>query len=84
MATLSEHPAANIRAGGNVEGMPIELDRLSHNYGDRLALDPRDCHTSILVIAGRPLESRRHRDHERSCIRAEGGLAGEHQQDSKR
>src|SRR6202789_986950 len=39
MATLSEHPAANIRAGGNLEGMPIELDRLSHRYGDRLALD---------------------------------------------
>src|SRR6204780_2120377 len=39
MATLSEHPAANIRAGGNVEGIPIELDRLSHSYGDRLAIN---------------------------------------------
>ena len=39
MATLSEHPAANIRPNGNTEVMPIELDRLSHNYGDRLALD---------------------------------------------
>ena len=39
MATLSEHPAANIRAGGDAEGMPIELDRLSHSYGDRLALN---------------------------------------------
>src|ERR1700749_3573733 len=39
MATLSEHPAPNIRANGNTEAMPIELDRLSHNYGDRLALD---------------------------------------------
>jgi hypothetical protein len=39
MATLSEHPAANIRSGGPSEVKPIELDRLSHNYGDRLALD---------------------------------------------
>src|ERR1700723_2852626 len=39
MATLSEHPAANIRSNGKTEAMPIELDRLSHNYGDRLALD---------------------------------------------
>src|ERR1700729_613500 len=39
MATLSEHPAANVRPGGKTEAMPIELDRLSHNYGDRLALD---------------------------------------------
>jgi ABC-2 type transport system ATP-binding protein len=39
MATLSEHPAANIRSGGPSEVMPIELDRLSHNYGERLALD---------------------------------------------
>src|SRR6201995_5639208 len=39
MATLSEHPAANIRSGTPAEAMPIELDRLSHNYGDRLALD---------------------------------------------
>ena len=36
MATLSEHPAANIRAGGDGESIPIELERLSHNYGDRL------------------------------------------------
>src|ERR1700760_4599471 len=39
MATLSEHPAANIRSNGKTEAMPIELDGLSHNYGDRLALD---------------------------------------------
>ena len=39
MATLSEHPAAKIRTGGVADPMPIELDRLSHNYGDRLALD---------------------------------------------
>lgn len=39
MATLSEHPAANIPPGGVAERMPIQLDRLSHNYGDRLALD---------------------------------------------
>lgn len=39
MATLSEHPAANIRSGSPIEAMPIELDKLSHNYGDRLALD---------------------------------------------
>src|ERR1700729_1669437 len=39
MATLSEHPAANIQPNGKAEAMPIELDRLSHNYGDRLALD---------------------------------------------
>jgi ABC-2 type transport system ATP-binding protein len=39
MATLSEHPAAKTRAGGDAARMPIELDRLSHSYGDRLALD---------------------------------------------
>jgi ABC-2 type transport system ATP-binding protein len=39
MATLSEHPAANVRTGDLPPRMPIELDRLSHNYGDRLALD---------------------------------------------
>ena len=39
MATLSEYPAANIRSGSPAEAVPIELDRLSHNYGDRLALD---------------------------------------------
>src|ERR1700760_712951 len=39
MATLSEHPAANLRPNDSAEAMPIELDRLSHNYGDRLALD---------------------------------------------
>src|SRR6202453_155897 len=39
MATLSQHPAAKIPAGSEPERMPIELDRLSHNYGDRLALD---------------------------------------------
>src|SRR5260370_40732593 len=39
MATLSEHPTANIRSGDPSKVMPIELDRLSHNYGDRRALD---------------------------------------------
>ena len=39
MATLSEHPAANIRSSDPGEVMPIELDRLSHNYGDRQALE---------------------------------------------
>jgi ABC-2 type transport system ATP-binding protein len=39
MATLSEHPAANHPSGAAVERMPIELDGLSHNYGDRLAID---------------------------------------------
>ena len=39
MATLSQHPAAKIPAGTVPEQMPIQLDRLSHNYGDRLALD---------------------------------------------
>lgn len=39
MATLSEHPAANIRPGGAAGKLPIELESLSHHYGDRLALD---------------------------------------------
>src|SRR6202451_2196064 len=39
MATLSQHPAAKIPAGTPPERVPIQLDRLSHNYGDRLALD---------------------------------------------
>src|SRR3984885_6364318 len=39
MATLSQHPAAKVPAGSVPEQMPIQLDRLSHNYGDRLALD---------------------------------------------
>jgi ABC-2 type transport system ATP-binding protein len=39
MATLSEHPAANIRTAGTTGTVPIELDRLSHSYGERLALD---------------------------------------------
>jgi ABC-2 type transport system ATP-binding protein len=39
MATLSEHPAGAMRIGDLPHRMPIELDRLSHNYGDRLALD---------------------------------------------
>jgi ABC-2 type transport system ATP-binding protein len=39
MATLSEHPAARIRTGDLPHRVPVELDRLSHNYGDRLALD---------------------------------------------
>src|SRR5271155_4990144 len=39
MATLSEHPAAKIQSGGVADPMPVELDRVSHNYGDRLALD---------------------------------------------
>src|ERR1700749_3488055 len=39
MATLSEHPTGKLRSATAVERMPIELDRLSHNYGQRLALD---------------------------------------------
>src|SRR6201986_1598178 len=39
MATLSQHPTAKVPAGTVPEQMPIQLDRLSHNYGDRLALD---------------------------------------------
>jgi ABC-2 type transport system ATP-binding protein len=39
MATLSEHPAANIAPGAPAATMPIQLDHVSHNYGDRLALD---------------------------------------------
>ena len=39
MATLSEHPAAKTGADGARGAMPIALDGLSHNYGDRLALD---------------------------------------------
>src|ERR1700735_2310506 len=38
MATLSEHPAGAMRTGDLPHRMPIQLDRLSHNYGDRLAL----------------------------------------------
>ncbi len=39
MATLSQQPAAKVPAGSAPEPLPIQLDRLSHNYGDRLALD---------------------------------------------
>src|SRR6202012_3911003 len=39
MATLSEHPAGTMRTGDLAHRMPIEVDRLSHNYGSRLALD---------------------------------------------
>jgi ABC-2 type transport system ATP-binding protein len=44
VATLSEHPAAAGSNGGSSTGggpslTPIELDRLSHNYGNRQALD---------------------------------------------
>ena len=39
MATLSQHPAAKTPAGSVPEQVPIQLERLSHNYGDRLALD---------------------------------------------
>ncbi len=39
MATLSEHPATKMTPGSSDERMPIQIDRLSHNYGDRLALD---------------------------------------------
>jgi ABC-2 type transport system ATP-binding protein len=38
MATLSEHPAARIEGGTSLGPAPIQLDRLSHNYGDRQAL----------------------------------------------
>ena len=39
MATLSERPPAHLPHGGVSTLMPIQLDGLSHNYGDRLALD---------------------------------------------
>jgi ABC-2 type transport system ATP-binding protein len=42
MASLSEHPAAASASAvsSGVPGQtPIQLDRISHNYGDRLALD---------------------------------------------
>jgi ABC-2 type transport system ATP-binding protein len=44
MATLSERATgvnggASARANGSLAALPIDLDRLSHNYGDRLALD---------------------------------------------
>ncbi len=39
MATLSERPPAHLPPGGVSTLMPIQLDGLSHNYGDRLALD---------------------------------------------
>jgi ABC-2 type transport system ATP-binding protein len=39
MATLSEHPAGAMRTGDLPHRMPVEVDRLSHNYGSRLALD---------------------------------------------
>src|ERR1700743_3684000 len=39
LATLSEHPAASVLGDGVPSRKPIELDRLSHSYGDRLALD---------------------------------------------
>jgi ABC-2 type transport system ATP-binding protein len=39
MATLSQHSAAKTPAGNVPEQVPIQLDRLSHNYGDRQALD---------------------------------------------
>src|SRR6201992_2591281 len=52
MATLSEHPAANVRAATAKETMPIEIDRLSHNYGDRLALDDLSCAVEPAQIFG--------------------------------
>jgi ABC-2 type transport system ATP-binding protein len=39
MATLSEHPAAGYRPGPAREINPIELEGLSHKYGDRTALE---------------------------------------------
>ena len=39
MATLSERPTANLPSGSATGPMPIQLEGLSHNYGDRLALD---------------------------------------------
>ena len=39
MATLSEHPAAHLPSGKLPGRVPIQLDHLSHNYGERLALD---------------------------------------------
>src|ERR1700760_4661985 len=48
MATLSERPAAHFPGSLTGPG-PIELDGLSHSYGDRLALDH-------LTFAVRPAE----------------------------
>ena len=39
MATLSERPTANLPSGSATGPMPIQLEGLSHNYGDRQALD---------------------------------------------
>ena len=42
MASLSEHPAAASPSAISSRipvRVPIQLDRISHNYGDRLALD---------------------------------------------
>jgi ABC-2 type transport system ATP-binding protein len=39
MATLSERPTANLPSGNFTGPMPIQLEGLSHKYGDRLALD---------------------------------------------
>ena len=39
MATFSEHAAANDPSGGPRAPLPSSSSGLSHNYGDRLALD---------------------------------------------
>ncbi len=39
MATLAHTPTTHIPFGSLSQGVPIELDHLSHNYGSRLALD---------------------------------------------
>jgi ABC-2 type transport system ATP-binding protein len=39
MATLSEHPAARTPPGRLTSDAPIELEGVSHKYGERLALD---------------------------------------------
>jgi ABC-2 type transport system ATP-binding protein len=39
MATLSQHPAARVQDGAVTAHAPIQIDHLSHNYGERLALE---------------------------------------------
>jgi ABC-2 type transport system ATP-binding protein len=39
MATLSQHPAARVQDGAVQAQAPIQIDHLSHNYGERQALE---------------------------------------------
>jgi ABC-2 type transport system ATP-binding protein len=39
MATLSQHPAARAQEAAAHPSVPIQLDQLSHNYGERKALE---------------------------------------------